>query len=228
MRASWVDDRQRLARPRMDPCLPSWFGSQHGRQVGASPLGRGEAAKAGCAPSECLSPSPAHKHDPGTEVAGVAGRAPRTRFTAAMDQVIQSHLAKASGRSRRGEVRQAVASAAAQLGVPASAVLKRWYRMREQQVPAPPPPAPRRGRRASAAQNGTDHAGGQAGAEAAAPRLHDAPQPSRSGLTPLIAAFHRALASTAARRAELAQAEAELAEVAGQLAMHLLTDARDT
>jgi hypothetical protein len=121
----------------------------------------------------------------------VAGRAPRTRFTAEMDEAIRSRLQQASGRTRRGEVRQAVAEVAAQLGVPSGAVLKRWYRLRQ----APPPPPRRHPKRGAVAP---------------------------SSLTALLAAYQRALAETAARRAELAQAETALSEAASQLALHLI------
>ena len=74
-------------------------------------------------------------------MATVAGRAPRTRFTSQMDDAIRARLQGASGRTRRGEVRRAVADAAADLGVPPGAVLKRWYRLRA--LPARPLPTQR-------------------------------------------------------------------------------------
>lgn len=124
-----------------------------------------------------------------------AVRAPRTRFTEQMDNVIRHRLQSASGKARRGEVRRAVAAAAGELGIPEGAVLKRWYRLRAV---------------AADGRNG----------QAAVP----APASAGARATPvasLVIAYHRALAETAARRADLARAEAELSEAASRLALHL-------
>jgi hypothetical protein len=122
----------------------------------------------------------------------VAGRAPRTRFTDAMDSVIRARLGRASGQAHRGEVRRAVGEVAAQLGVPAGAVLKRWYRIRDTRAPGPADRNP---------PGGDDRPG---------------------ELPALLAAYLQALAQAAARRAELARAEAELSEAASRLALRLL------
>ncbi len=127
----------------------------------------------------------------------MARRAPRTRFTGEIDQVIRAHLQTASGRSRRGEVRRAVAAAAAELGLPPGAVLKRWYRLRGQAAPLPPP------RTSSRA------------APPAAPRATETQPP---GPAELLAGYQRALIRTAACRAELARAERDLLAAATRLA----------